>query len=329
MKRTVFFLLLMFVCLAASDTAFGQSEAKDDKKVCPFSIVGTWKMEGVATQDPTLFRFASDGTVTMMGSATNIKDTDFEVKGAMKYRLLDKPAAPKQIEFIAVRGNEVFGKGTTSLEITEFNDDSFTTVNPASGLTRWVRAQTKRYFLTFAARSIIAPNNDSGPSFAMWTTLDGHKTEVEALGLHYAASKSAPTFGPIPAALYKDFTKESDSKSDVMVRFELTEAEYERSHKVFNTWDKRARTRALLYDNPHLNGMEFLKRTAESLNQCGAKVKLSKMDWHQNDEIVSKFDIPQHPLEYIKLMRKRNETLHVTDAMFPKDWHQPRQLSGQ
>jgi hypothetical protein len=80
------------------------------------------------------------------------------------------------------------------------------------------------------------------------------------------------------------------------------------------------RDKTLLYDDPYLNAMEFLRRAAESLNQCGEKIQLHKLNWHQHDQIVTKHNIPQHPLEYIRLMRKKNDQLHVTDERFPKGW---------
>jgi hypothetical protein len=162
-----------------------------------------------------------------------------------------------------------------------------------------------------------------GPAFAMWTRLDGRKTRVETLGLYLVtdgAGTTAPVVGAIPEEIHKQFVKESAKDSDVMIRLELTEAEYERTHKVFRTWDKRVRDKTLLYDDPYLNAMEFLRRTAESLNQCGEKVKLHRLNWSQWDEVVTKHNLPLHPLEYIRIMRKKNDELHVTDERFPTDW---------
>jgi hypothetical protein len=339
MKRTAFIYSLLLICLAANGAAFAQTEAP---KACPFNIVGTWKSEA-ASADPIYFRFASDGTVTLLSRSTSIPDEDFEVTAAAKYKL-DKPDAPKLLDIIAARGNEVFGRGTTSMAIMEYGDDSFTTANPNThaGLTRWVRANTNRYFLTFAARRtpINGYSDDSstnihptqgrprqpslgGPAFAMWTKLDGRKTSVETLGIYMVtdgAGRMAPVVGKIPEEIHRQFVKESDKESDVMIRLELSEAEYERTHKVFRTWDKRVRDKTLLYDDPYLNAMEFLRRTAESLNQCGEKVKLHKLNWSQWDEVVTKHNLPLHPLEYIRLMRKKNDELHVTDARFPTDW---------
>ncbi|HEX5705818.1 MAG TPA: hypothetical protein VFX96_00870 [Pyrinomonadaceae bacterium] len=345
LKRTVFICSLLLASLAFGAAAFGQRPAPTEApKPCPFNIVGTWRMESSAA-DPMLFRFASDGTVTLLSRIEN-PDEDFEVQAAVKYKL-DKPSAPKSIDFIAARGNEVFGRGTTTYTITEFSDDSFTTVNPMThaGLVRWVRAKTNRYFLTFAARSMpidayyddnsvaIHPTEGrptrqtmGGPAFAMWTKLGGRKTEVETLGLHMMTdgTRTIPVVGPVPDELQKQFASESRKESDVMIRLELTEAEYERTHKVFRTWDKRVRDKTLLYDDPYLNAMEFLRRTAESLNLCGEKVKLHKLNWSQWDAVATKHHLPEHPLEYIRIMRKRNDELHVTDESFPAGWRPSR-----
>jgi len=339
-KRTVLICSLVLLSLAGAADAFGQAAAPAPKP-CPFNIGGTWRSEG-ATAGAVFFRFAPDGTVSLLSHSDSTPNEGFEVTAALKYKL-DKPAAPKSIDFIAARGNEVFGRGTTTFTITEFSDDSFTTVNPTThaGLQRWVRVKTNRYFLTFAARRMalnayyddnslaIHPTQGrptrqtmGGPAFAMWTKLGGGKTEVETLGIHIMTegTRMIPVVGPMPAELQKEFASESLKDSDVMIRLELTEAEYERTHKVFRTWDKRVRDKTLLYDDPYMNVMEFLRRTAESLNQCGEKVKLHKLNWSQWDEVATKHHLPEHPLEYIRIMRKRNDELHVTNERFPADW---------
>jgi hypothetical protein len=343
MKRTAFIYSLLLTFLLTGGAAYGQTYPQTEApKACPFNIVGTWKSESGGA-DTIFFRFAPDGTVTLLSRSTSVPDEDFEVTAAAKYKL-DKPTAPKKLDFIAARGNEVFGRGTTSLAIMEYGDDSFTTANPNThaGLTRYVRAKTNRYFITFAARSmpINGYSDDSstdihikdgrpmkpsmgGPAFAMWTKLDGRKAKVETLGIHMVTDGTglmSPVVGKIPEEIYKQFEKESAKNSDVMIRLELSEAEYERTHKILRTWEKRVQDKTLLYDDPYLNAMEFLRRAAESLNQCGEKVKLHRLNWSQWDEVVTKHNLPLHPLEYIRIMRKKNDELHVTDARFPADW---------
>ncbi len=87
----------------------------------------------------------------------------------------------------------------------------------------------------------------------MWTTLDGRETKFESLGLRLTkedGGNSVPTFGPIPSDLYREFEDESFKESDVMMRFELNEPEFWRTHKVFETWNEYARTSTLPQNNP-------------------------------------------------------------------------------
>jgi len=150
----------------------------------------------------------------------------------------------------------------------------------------------------------------------MWTTLDGRGTKIEALGLRLEnRGGAAPLFGPIPDRLYHEFENESGKDSDVMLRLELTEAEFERAHKVFETWAEYARTSKLPHNDPYLNGMGFLKSAAENLNQCDEKLKLDTTAGAATAQ-----NSHQQALEYVRMMRKKNKYLHVTDGIFPSDW---------
>lgn len=328
MKRPVFLYLIIFACLAAGAAAFGQSAAKPDaKKACPFHIAGLWRADSASETSNILFSFSPDGHLTLLQHSSDALPQDFEVMTSVNYKLI-KPAAPKRIEFTALRGNDFFLQGITWWKVTEYTDDSFTTLDPVSEQrTRWVREQTHRYFLTLAARSVPPPNG--GPAFAMWTVLDGRTTEIEALGVQSSADdagQTAPVFGPIPATLYdriiEENEKEKKSAKDeiVVMRFELTEAEFEATHKVYETWDEYVKTRKLPEADPYRNAVEFFKEAVEGLNQCGEKVKLQRLTQRERDELAAKYKTPQQPLEYIRVTRKNNNELHVTDAMFPWVW---------
>jgi hypothetical protein len=341
MKRAAFLYSLIFICLVGNSIALGQSEARldatpDAKKICTFSIIGMWKSEARPDTNSVLYSFSPDGWVTLLGSSADTLPQDFEMITAVTYKL-DKPAAPKRIEFIAARGNDAFQRGITSMEITEYGDDSFTTLEPATGQkTRWDRVQTHLYFLTFAARSGAMPQG--GPAFAMLTVMDGRKIEIEALGVQLTkddAGKTLPVFGPIPAELYDQLTEESDKDKkttkdeNVFVRLELTQAEFETTHDIFQTWNKYVKAGKLPFGDPYMNGMEFIKKAAESLNQCSEKVKLRSLTQRERDEIVAKKDLPQFLLEYVRVMRKKNDELHVNNRMFPWQWRPMIQVSGQ
>lgn len=334
MKRVVFLNSLVFVCMAAIGVAFGQS---DSSRVCPFNIAGLWRSDTATEVTRMFFSFSPEGHVTLMGHSPDTLPQDFEVITSVLYKL-DKPDAPKQIDFTAMRGNDVFQRGVTSWKIVQYGDNFFTTLDPVSGeQTRWLREQTHRYFLTFAGRS--GPPTQGGPAFAMWTMMDGRQTKIEALGIQISkdeAGKVVPTFGPISAELYDKVIEESerDKKSSkkaesVIARFELTELEFEATHEIYKIWEKYVTTQKLPYADPYLNGMEFLSRAAEGLNQCGDKVKMNRPTRRERDDIASRLNPPQQPLEYIRLTRKKNEELHVTNSMYPWVWRPLIQQPGQ
>jgi hypothetical protein len=229
MKRAVYLYFAVLICLAASPVASGQSNAK---KGCPFNINGTWKSDATPEGTPIIFSFSPEGHVTLFTPSSDALPQDFEVITSVTYKL-DKPAAPKQIEFMAGRGNDIFQRGITWLKIIEQGDNNFTTLDPATGQkARWERLQTHLYFLTFAVRSGPLPQDVH--AFAMWTSMDGRKTEIDALGVQMTkddAGKTLPVFGPIPAEVYEklseaDKDKKSDKDENVFMRLELTEAEF-------------------------------------------------------------------------------------------------------
>jgi hypothetical protein len=341
MKRAVFCYLLVFICLAAGSAALSQTSGKagkDTRKACPFSIVGLWRSEATTMHNPIFFNFSPEGWVVLLGHTPGALPQDFEMVNSANYKL-DKPRAPKKIEFITGRGNEAFLPGITMLDITEYNDNSFTTSEPATGQqTRWIREQMHRYFLTFAARSGPLPHG--GPAFATLTVLDGRAPRVDAIGIQVTkdeAGKTAPVFGKIPVEIYDQVREESEKEKEkknnkeetVFLRFELTQSEFEAAQKVFQTWDKYLKDRALPHADPYLNGMEFSWKLAESLNQCGEKANLYRPAQSERDEIVSKYAPPQRLLEYIRVMRKKNDVMHVNDAVFPWQWRPMIQAPGQ
>ena len=332
MKRVVFLCSLLlsfsvggtFVCPDRGQTnvsptigvAFGQSVAG---KTCPFNIIGTWRVEGSTRIAKTHFyEFVPNGVLAISEYTAEVLPREFEVIGGGKYAL-DRPEAPKRLELtgIAMNNRTALRRGKTSLTVVEYGDDSFITLDPKTKVqTQWFRVQTHRRFLTFGARS--GQSFGAGSAIAMLITLDGREIKTEALGLRLTkenGGEPVPAFGRIPFELYHEFEDESYKESDAMMRFELSEPEFWRTYKVFETWNEYIRTSTLPHENPYLNGMEFLKRAAESLNQCDEKVKLpiiaNPMDGRNPH---------QHLLEYIKVMRKNNKNLHITNGMFPSDW---------
>jgi hypothetical protein len=312
MKSKAFLLMLI------SLISVGASRSETNEG-CSFSITGMWRSDVTLERSPIFINFLPSGWVRLVEHTKDALPQDFEIVAEVMYRL-DKPDAPRSIEYTTKRGNNVFLQGVTSLEIADYSDDSFTTIEPESGLqTRWVRVETHRYFLTFVA--------DSRYAFAMWSALDGRGVVVEALGTQPgtdAAGKTIASFGPIPAEIYDRRSDQSNDQSNkgksAILRLELTEAEFARTNKVYQMWNKYVETHTLLYTDPYLNALEFMRATAESFNQCSEKIKLQKLTPNEREEIIAKQKLPQYLLEYINAMRKRNDELHVTDGSFPWNW---------
>lgn len=344
MKRAIFLYSLMIVCMmanrvfvAASRASLDQTKAQADaKKGCSFSIVGLWRSNETA-ETRLFFDFSPEGHVTLLSHSASALPQDFEMVEAVNYKL-DKPGGtPKKIEFIATRGNDAFQQGITEWKIVQFSENSFTTQDPASGQkTQWTREQTRRYFLTFAARKGTMPNG--GPAFAMWSVLDGRNTNVEALGVQLVnddAGKPGPVFAAIPEEIYTPIVEERDKnkkgvKDDsVFMRIELNQAEFERTHKLYEEWGKQVKENKLPNADPYINGMEFLRKVAQSINECEEKLKLRSLTSNERDEIVSKHTIAQFLLEYISGMKKNNTDLHVDNAVFPWGWRPMIQMQGQ
>jgi hypothetical protein len=84
---------------------------------------------------------------------------------------------------------------------------------------------------------------------------------------------------------------------------------------VFESWTEFSQSAKLPHSDPYLNALEFLKSAAENLNQCEEKLKLDKAAGAATSQ-----NSAQLPLEYIRMMRKKNKDSHVTNGMFPEDW---------
>ena len=337
MKRVVCLYSLALISLAAGLGTWVHTPAKspESKTDCPFNITGLWRSDTATDMTRIIFSFSPEGHITLLGHSPDTLAQDFEVITSVGYKL-DVPGAPKRIEFTAWRGDDVFPKGVSTWKIVEFGENSFTTVNPDSEQqTRWVRERTHRYFLTLAAGS--GTGQQGGPAFAMWTTLGGREPSFEALGVRLATDQSGrtvPVFGLIPAEVYDNITeaiqKDKKTKEEiVIVRLELTRAEFDRTHGIYQQWEQLVKTQELPDSDPYSNALEFLNTTVEGVNQCGEKSSLQKLTQRERDELVSRHIAPKRPLEYIRTFRKRNDDLNVSDATFPWFWRPSVQIPVQ
>lgn len=308
MKRFVIFFSFILICLTAAPAAFGQ-------KGCEFNPIGTWKAATSDQKNPILYRFTSDTKVTVLSSSDQNSEPR-EIASAVY--TLDNPKAPKVILVKADKEGGGFAKGMTSMDITGYDDTSLTFVTPGSAPTRWIRVDNCRYFLVLAGRMGTFYDN-SGPTFPMLIKVDGQKTQVDAVGIYANGGKWV--FGTIPSETYNEFMKESRKDLDVMLRLEVTAAQYERGLKIVKTWERRARNNELLYPDLPMDNILLAKQVTETLNQCGEKVKLYKLDWSIEDRISSSSPRDDNPFTripflYFKELKRLNQSLHVSDEEF-------------
>jgi hypothetical protein len=160
---------------------------------------------------------------------------------------------------------------------------------------------------------------------------DGRKTQIDAVGLFPEGSYWG--FGKIPEQLYSQFMKETDTDSEVMFRLEITGVQYERALKIVQTWERRAREGALLYPDVTMDNILLAKGVTESLNHCGERIKMYKLDWGIQDYIShSPQDRPETtriPYLYFQKLRRLNESLHVGDDKFRAATHSGGPQSGR
>ena len=331
MKRFAIILSSILICLTASATAFAQSY--DDKKVvvkrgCEFNIVGTWKAEKADGASPLFYRFTPDARVTVL-SGSGWRSELREIASAAYS--LDNPKAPKVVTVKAGEGAGGFAQGATSMEITAYDDIWVTLVKSGSAPTRWVRVDPHRYYIVLAGR-LGTFYDTSGPTFPMMVKTDGQHTQIDAVGIYAALDRWA--FGAIPAETYNEFMKEPRKDTDLMLRLEITAAQYERGVKIVKNWVRRARNNELLYTDIHMNNILLAKQVTESLNQCGERLKLYKLDWSLEDKISTSSPLDSNPLSlipfrYFKELKRLNQSLHVPDERFQGRGHQMPQQAAK
>jgi hypothetical protein len=321
MKRTTFFSLffsLVFFCLIGTPAAFSQ-------KSCQFNIIGTWKVAGADAVNSDLYRFAQDGTITLLSRSGTQQKSEMSETAIGTYKL-DDPKAPKVIQFQVLKASSDLTKGATSMAINAYDEASFTSAKPGSGSIHWIKVDTNRYFIILAGRKGTFYDR-SGPAFPMLIKMDNDKTQVDAVGIY--SIRGTANFGTIPADTRQEFMKESGNTSDVMLRLEISAAQYERGLQILRTWERRVREGTLLYPDISMDNILLAKQVTESLNQCTEKIKLYNLDWGVEDKISDNTKPTHIPFLYFQELRRLNQSLHVRDEQFPHPGHLMQKPMGQ
>jgi hypothetical protein len=297
--------------LAGIGSAAFAQDGLDTPPNCDFDIAGTWEAV-LARGDapvPARYRFAGNGMVVTLSRDATANEWVEKAGAASHFYRLDDPKAPSLIEFLGADAATRRG----SMEISEFDDGSFTTLDANSEPTRWVRVDPEHHFILFTAlRGDVAKG---GPAFATLVRAgaDG-RSSVESFGIYFA--EGLAIVGAIPTALSGKHLVESRLETESMLRLELTRTEYDRAMAVLRSWDRRARENKMFYEVPYLNSVVFLEQLALTLNRCNERIKVKKLGWNVGDKITAANNLPQIPFFFVRELRKENDKLHLRNDEF-------------
>jgi hypothetical protein len=270
---------------------------------CPLEVIGTWRLVSPDDPQPTLVTFGADGWANVVTVTGGGRPEDFDTMAQVRFQLVPR-RDPKRIEFQTPRGNDLFPAGTSGWAITGYTDESFSSRRSDSDTgeqSAWSRLQTHRYFLTLATR-------DHDATFVMWTTLDGRKPTYEALG--ETKQNATAHFGRVPDEVMQAFVRESKRADETMLRIELSEAEYRRTHQVFESWNAVLSNNVLAAGDADNQTLALLDAALQSVNRCGMRMQ-------------TQAQAGRSPSELVRAIRKLNDRRHVPDKLFPSRWKPP------
>jgi hypothetical protein len=178
-----------------------------------------------------------------------------------------------------------------------------------------VRPDAERHFVVFAGRTEVFFER-SGPTFVMLMRTDRDAAEIGAFGIH-ADAAGHPVFGAVPAKEYERFLRDADSGAGVMLRVEVSSAQYGRVLGILRNWERRVHERALLYPDVALDNILLVKQATEELNRCVQTLVPYQLDWGLEDDISERNIALRIPFEYFRTLKRLNAARHVPDAAMP------------
>jgi hypothetical protein len=321
MKKFAFFLSLALILTSISVIA------QEQPKGCEFNIAGTWQSSTNGQLNPNHLRFGSDGLATELTRESDAKAAAWRPGSKSTFKL-DDQKAPKSL--LLTPTEKAGTAAPRKLDIKTFDDGFFITTpsdKPDAAPTRWTRVDPYRYFVVLAAGKGDPGFGAAG--FAMLIKTDGVHTRNDAFGVYPVVhpQERYPIIGVIPQDLREQFTTEPIGGSGSMLRLQVTAGPYYRALEVLKTWERRADEQALLYAIPYLNNAVYLNQLVSSLNEtgvltweggtpCSETIKLEKLTWRLDDQIMSKHNLTQTPYYLFKALREMNNSLHLNDAQF-------------
>ena len=127
--------------------------------------------------------------------------------------------------------------------------------------------QTHRYFLTFTTRQrcyVRHVDDARRPQAPLY----------EALGT--TKQVALARFGRVPDEVMQAFARESKRADETMMRIELSQAEYRRTHQVLEAWSAVLSRDALAGDDADNQALALLDAALQSVNRCGVKIRTAQ-----------------------------------------------------
>jgi hypothetical protein len=320
MKR--FHLLSAIFIVSLSTTLIAQEKLN----TCELNLTGTWQSATGTQLNATRIRFGANGTATELTRNPEGKTPAWQATAKSTFKL-DDPSAPKSLIITPV---DKTSGSPSALQIKTFDNGLFVTTpsdKPTDTLTRWTRVDPYRYFVV-----LTAGKGDPGfgaAGFAMLIKTDGVHTQNDAFGIYPVVKPKIryPVIGEIPQDIREEFETEPIAGSGTMLRIQVPAGPYYRAMEVLKTWERRADDNTLLYAIPYLNNAVYLNQLVSSLNEtgvltwaggtpCTETIKLQKLTWRLDDQIMSKHNLTQTPYFLFKTLREMNNSLHLNDANF-------------
>lgn len=292
-KLAVRSIRFVFATVVSASLLSGQ-----DARTCGPTITGTWVILGDPFSELAPYEFTKNG--------------QFRV-GIGGYSLLTSPySVTRASTAIEIRNPGVFGvtsRDPLRLPITRLEPHRMRLEIPLLGVTRVYERRPLRY-LGFAARSMrLRDPKTVGHAFAVWYTLTGDHTEVQALGFY--PSKGAKDFDlvvdslgivDVPGFVVDEFHKTFVPSRDVEFIIAITEEEYYRTRDIaIERTAASARGDATAnYDFLRNNCLDFLKSIVAAANHCGQRLAIPR-DWQQ-------------PYDYVVALKSINRELNTAIA---------------
>jgi hypothetical protein len=117
-------------------------------------------------------------------------------------------------------------------------------------------------------------------AFVQWIEVDSaHKmTRAEAFGFYPMSEAGAITLGVVPGTLKNEYLQKDGVAGDVVLRVEITEAEYRKTLSVKDDWARRAAAGEFKYNLLGNSCIDFVDKIARALGSSSPPIEVPQQE---------------------------------------------------